>query len=218
MACVSCNQRKARRACPALGQTICSVCCGTKRLTEINCPGDCVYLASAREHPAAVVRKQWERDVAVLLPSIRHLTERQHQLFYLFHGVIARYIPEGFSRLHDEDVAEACASVAATFETAARGVIYEHAPPSPIAHGLARAMMAMVEQLRTHGTRVYDGEAAIALRAIEEGALNTHKTLGSGDPTAYLTLVRRLLPADPASGAQAGADPAPAQGRSIILP
>ncbi len=53
MTCPLCSQRKARRACPALGHQICAVCCGTKRLTQIPCPSDCVYLASAREHPPA---------------------------------------------------------------------------------------------------------------------------------------------------------------------
>src|SRR5918999_1003181 len=126
MACPLCRTRKARRACPALGQTICSVCCATKRVTEIACPPDCAYLATAREHPAAVVRKQQERDVAVLLPTIQHLTERQYQLFFLFQTVIARHKPEGFARVVDEDVAEAAAAMAATLETAARGVIYDH--------------------------------------------------------------------------------------------
>jgi len=97
MACPLCHQRKARRHCPALAQTICSVCCGTKRLVEIACPADCVHLAAAREHPAAVVRRQQERDVAALMPTIRTLTERQHQLFFLFHSLIARHQPEGFT-------------------------------------------------------------------------------------------------------------------------
>ena len=57
-------------------------------------PADCAYLAAAREHPAAVVRRQQERDVARLLPTIRHLTERQHQLFFLFQTVITRHRPE----------------------------------------------------------------------------------------------------------------------------
>ena len=87
-------------------QTICTVCCATKRLVEINCPTDCPHLAAAREHPAAVVKRQQERDVAMLLPTVRELTERQHQLFFLFQTAIARHTPEGFARLNDDDVAE----------------------------------------------------------------------------------------------------------------
>src|SRR6266850_717586 len=127
MSCPLCSARKERRACPALKKTICAVCCGTKRLTEIQCPEDCVYLSTAREHPAAVVRRQQEHDVAILLPTIQELTERQYQLFFLFQSVIARHTPEGFARLLDEDVAEAAAAVAAPLGTAARGGISEHA-------------------------------------------------------------------------------------------
>src|SRR6266566_7931645 len=114
MKCPLCGRQKARRACPALNQTICSVCCGTKPLTEIQCPDDCVYLTSAREHPAAVVKRQQEHDVAILLPTIQGLTERQYQLFFLFQSLISRHTPEGFTRLVDDDVADAAAAVAAT--------------------------------------------------------------------------------------------------------
>ena len=58
--CPLCRQRKARRPCPAVGHSICSVCCGTKRQREIVCPPSCVYLSSAREHPAAVVQRRQE--------------------------------------------------------------------------------------------------------------------------------------------------------------
>jgi hypothetical protein len=91
MTCPLCERRKARRDCPALGRSICSVCCGTKRLVEIACPDSCVHLTAARANPAAVVRKQYEADLDVLLPTVQALTERQHQLFFLFQSVITRH-------------------------------------------------------------------------------------------------------------------------------
>jgi hypothetical protein len=191
---------------------ICPVCCGTKRLIEIACPADCVYLASAREHPAAVVKRQQERDVAVLLPTIRNLTERQYQLFFLFENVITRHKPDGFARLVDADVADAAAAMAATLETAARGVIYEHTATSVVAQRLGNEMKAMLAEMRRQGATVYDREAAIVLRAIEEGA----RTAGQGgSDTTYLALVARLL--------QVGAAQETAQGEaksssSLILP
>ena len=191
MECPSCGQRKARRECPALGQRICTICCGTKRLVEIRCPDTCNHLVAAREHPAATVKRQQERDVASLLPSISHLTERQHQLFFLFHTIIARHTPEGFSRLIDDDVAQAAAAVAATLETAARGVVYEHTPESVPAQRLAREMTSTLAEMRTHGTKVYDGEVAIALRAIERGAREARGTTAGQD--SYLSLIGRLL-------------------------
>jgi hypothetical protein len=165
---------------------------------EIRCPDTCTYLAAAREHPAAVVKRQQERDLAVLLPTISHLTERQRQLFFLVHSVIARHTPEALGRLIDDDVAQASGAVAATFETAGRGVLYEHKPASLPAQRLAREITAMIEEIRSHGTKVYDGEVAIVLRAVERGARDAHKqppavrTLPAED-SAYISLVGRLL-------------------------
>jgi hypothetical protein len=168
-------------------------------------------LTTAREHPAAVVKKQQERDVAVLLPTINHLTERQHQLFFLIHSVIARHKPEGFSRLLDDDVAQAAGAVAATAETAGKGVLYEHTPASLPAQRLAKEITAMVAEVRSHGTKVYEGELAIALRAIERGAREIHKQ--PVEDTAYLSLIGRLL--------HVRNQPAPEEpkaGSSLILP
>jgi hypothetical protein len=214
MLCPQCGQRKARRTCPAIGQMICSICCGTKRLVEIDCPTGCVHLASSREHPAAVVRRQQEHDVTTLMPTVRHLTERQHQLFFLFQSLIVRHQPEGFARLVDADVAEAAGKVAATLETAARGVIYEHVAASVSAKRLAGEMTAMLAQMREQGATVYDGEAAIALRAIEQGARETGGE-GRGD-TAYLDLIARLLQVNRTASARAAHGPDPAS--SLILP
>jgi len=211
MSCPLCHIRKERRACPALRQTICPVCCGTKRLTEIQCPEDCVYLASAREHPAAIVRRQQEHDIDVLMPTLQGLTERQHQLFFLFQSLIAKHTPEGFARLLDDDVAEAAAAVASTLETAARGVIYEHAAQSLTAQRLATEMTAMLAEMREKGVKVFDREAALVLRAVEKGARETRKA--EPGETAYLTLMARLLQRN-----RAGAPSPPSEPRSLIIP
>ena len=206
MLCPSCDERKARRECPALRKTICPRCCGTKRLNEIACPPDCHYLTSAREHPASVVKRQQQKDVAVLLPTLRSLTERQHQLFFVFQTVIAQHKPEGFARLVDADVADAAGTLASTLETAARGVIYDQTPQSRVALGLLRDMEGMLARAREQGAIIPEREVAAVLRAIEEGARNTPKP-GDGE-TAYLDLMARLLsvsrPADapPAESAQ----------------
>jgi hypothetical protein len=217
MACPVCAQRKARRACPALGQTICTVCCATKRLVEINCPPDCPHLTAAREHPAAVVKRQQEQDVALLLPTLRELTERQHQLFFLFQTAIARHTPEGFARLSDDDVADAAGALASTLETAERGVIYEHAPESPVAGRLAADLKAMLEAMRAQGAKVYDHEIAVVLRAIERGAREVRRQM-EGAADTYLSLMGRLLHVNRLAQA-AGTQPQESRpGRSIVLP
>jgi len=195
---------------------ICTVCCGTKRLVEINCPAECPHLATSREHPAAVVRRQQEVDVAALLPSMSGLTERQHQLFFLFQSVIARSRPDGLARLTDEDVAEAASACAATIETAAKGVLYEHSPATLPAQKLAGEFRALLAQAREHGATIYDREAAIALRAIERGARSLTR---AEEPTAYLALMGRLLQVNKvAEDAAAGEAPAGTRPSSIIIP
>lgn len=212
MLCPSCGRRKGRRDCPALRASICTICCGTKRLVEIPCPDTCSHLLSAREHPAAVVKRQQEEDVAVLVSTIRHLTERQQQLFFLVHSVIARHKPEGFGRLVDEDVAQSAAAVAATLETASRGVLYEHTPASLPAQRLAREITAMLAELRAQGGKIYDGEVAIAVRAIERGARDAQQP-GAAD-TAYISRLGRLLHIRSQPAVEETAKPA----SSLILP
>ena len=172
-----------------------------------------MHLSAARANPAAVVRRQHEADLTRLLPTIQPLTERQHQLFFLFQSVIARYRPEGFARLTDADVAEAAATVAATLETAAKGVIYEHAAQSVVAQRLAGELTTLLEGIRKEGATVYDREAAITLRAIEQGA----RTIGGASQPAdeYLTVMGRLLQVNRAGDQHQG--PTGHQG-SIIIP
>ena len=125
------------------------------------------------------------------MPTIQHLTERQSQLFFLFQTLIARHVPEGFARLVDEDVADAAGALASTFETAARGVIYDHPPRSLVAQRLIGEIKTMLAQMKEKGAQVYDHEVAVTLRAMEQGARETRK-VAEGD-AAYLQLVARLL-------------------------
>ena len=50
MSCPICEKRKAARFCPAKGETICAVCCGTEREVTIDCPSDCSYLVAAHRY------------------------------------------------------------------------------------------------------------------------------------------------------------------------
>jgi hypothetical protein len=166
-------------------------------VTEIACPPTCGYLTTAREHPAAVVRKQHERDMAALVPLMGALTERQYELLTLFHTVvIGRHKPEGFARLIDDDVAEAADAVAKTLETAARGVIYEHAAQTATAQRLAGELKALIVDMRQRGARVLDREVALVLRTIEKGAREMRRVTDGGE-AAYLTLMGRVFPQAP---------------------
>lgn len=193
MSCALCCQRKAKRACPAVGQDICAVCCGTKRVVEIACPATCVYLEHAHRHPAAAVKRQQESDLTALMTALGRVSEPQLQLFFLLQTTILRFKPEGFNRLTDADVADAASALASTLETAERGVLYEHQAGSVVADALRRELKALLDQIaRAGGGSRVEREAAQVLRGIERGA--RHETLGPGAGAVdYLSLVARVL-------------------------
>jgi hypothetical protein len=162
-----------------------------------------------------VTLRQQERDVAALVPAIQDLTERQYQLFALFNAHIARHKPEGFVRLVDDDVAEAAAALAGTLETASRGVIYEHSAQSLPAQRLATELKELLAQMREQGAKIFDSEAAVALRATERGARET-RTRAEGADVAYLQLTTRLLKLNRTRREEAATPSHP--GSSLILP
>jgi len=50
----------------------------------------------------------------------------------------------------------------------------------------------MLEDARARGTRIFDGELSIALRAVERGARGAHLE-APGAPGAYIALLGRLM-------------------------
>jgi hypothetical protein len=191
MVCPLCGQRRARRTCPAIGYQICAVCCGTKRLTEIHCPSDCVYLAAAREHPPAAAVRQQQRDVALLVGAIRDLSQRQSELFLIVSTFLTRYRPE-FQVLLDEDVAEAAGAIAATYETASRGVIYDHRPASLPAERLVTALKPLVTEAGQAGGSTFERDAAAVFRQLA-AAVAAVGALEPANRRAFIDLLGRTV-------------------------
>ncbi len=218
MTCTVCGQRTARRACPALRSSICPVCCGTKRETEIRCPSDCQYLVSARAHPAAVVKRQQEDDFRAFLPTVRDLSEPQAELMWRILALVRDHRGDVLLRTTDSDVEAAAAALASTHETAARGLIYEQRPGSLPAQRLASDLAALVAELGVERTTALDRDLAAVFRAIERGARDARKTLPGAD-TAYLALLRRIIvPTEQKpSQAPAGGLVDPAAGSSVLI-
>jgi hypothetical protein len=231
MSCPTCETRKPRRSCPALGAKICPVCCGTKRVVEIACPADCVYLASSRTHPPAQLARRRERDLRFVAGFVGRLPERALHLLFVLQDGIARHAETTIPSMADGDVAEAAATLAATYETAARGIIFEHQARSVPAQRLARSLHELIEAVkkRAGGTSSVDHDAALALRRIEQAARTAHQALGAASGGAYLELLQRLpgamsaeaggvLPAGPEPRSGEPAPEAPPDTPRIVLP
>jgi hypothetical protein len=192
MACPLCQKRPTKRFCPALRQEICTVCCGTKRLVEIICAEDCRYLDAAHRHPAAVVRRQIDLDLAVLMSSAGRLSEQQLQLFFLLQSMVLSFKPAEFTRLTDSDVAMATGALASSLEAASKGLIFEEATASVPSESLRRALKRTIEEVTKGGGSQAEREIAFVLRAMERGARHEGGGITAGD-TSYLELVGRVF-------------------------
>ena len=220
MLCPLCGTRKAKRACPALNQSICAVCCGTKRLTEIHCPPTCSYLSTARTHPAAVVQRRQEKDLRFMLPLLAELTDQQYQLLLFFQGLIVQHSTAAVPSLIDSDVAEAAAALASTLETAGKGIIYQHqAAFLPAQRLLTRLETAFRELTKQAGSAAaaLERDAGVALRRISKAANEARKALPEDDDPVYVKLLGRLMSGvPPPAEADTGADEG--SGGRLIIP
>jgi len=94
--------------------------------------------------------------------------------------------------LVDLDIVEAAAALAGTFQTAARGVIYDHRPAALAADRLATALKPVIAEAGKHGGSAFERDAAVVLRRIEEAA----REIAAAHPSnrrAYLDLLGRVL-------------------------
>jgi hypothetical protein len=198
MVCPLCRQRAARRRCPALDRNICAVCCGTKRLVEITCPADCGYLKASQAHPPASVRRQQERDLGFLMAMHEGLSPAQSELFWAVLTFVTGFRSDPLMKVVDEDLAEGAASLAATYETAGRGLIYEHRPQSLVAQRLVTDLKAFLGNLQAEADRTVasrlERDAAVVLRRLEAGARNVRQTVDEGPATA-LDIATRVVAA-----------------------
>ncbi len=129
-----------------------------------------------------------------VVPMLHELTGRQQELVLLIQGLLQRD-RETTPGLRDIEVEHAVRALAETYETASRGIIYEHAAGVASAERLGAAIRMLIETLQEKGMRIGDADVAGALRRIEQGARDARAALPGGD-TAYLDLLNRLHPAD----------------------
>src|SRR5882672_2614778 len=101
---------------------------------------------------------------------MRDFNQRQSQLFLLVTSFIVRYEPPELQPLVDDDVAEGLAALASTFETASRGVIYEHRPASLQAERLITALKPVLAEAGRGAGTPFERDVAVVLRRIQEAA------------------------------------------------
>jgi hypothetical protein len=145
LSCPICQKRKGKRFCPAKGENICSICCGTEREVTIDCPPECSYLAASRRH------ERREVDLSKLpFPDVRlpqsFAREKGHLLNQLSYAV-AGYA--GANRLLvDSDAQEALRALAEAYRTLLAGILFERPPDYSVQRGLYEALKAAIEDFK----------------------------------------------------------------------
>lgn len=104
----------------------------------------------------------------------------------------------------DDDLQQAAAALAATGETAVRGVIYEHQPASLVARRLASAVRDALDRLEESDAAPRDDETIAALRRIERvvQAVRRESALAPASTTFFDFLARVLRPRDAAAASR----------------
>ena len=133
-----------------------------------------------------------KHDVAALVRCTRDLSEQQSQLFVLIVTFLLRYQPPELNPLIDEDVAEGMEALAATFETAARGVIYEHRAASLPAERLASGLKPMLTEAGRAGGSAFQRDASVVLRRVATAAREGTPE-DAGNRRAFLDLIGRVI-------------------------
>ena len=198
MKCTVCRQRKGKRFCPAKNSQICTQCCGEKRVIEINCPADCVYLKSGQSYQwvkQMVSQSQHSQD-PLLQKKLNTTRQKFIQVVLDLEATIVKYAAN-LSSLADEQVLEAITLLKATYQTEERGLIYEHTSENPLAQALLRDLRDRLEEMR----RSPDSADSPSLRSSDlhdclevlENDIQYHLTT-QNDPDNYLKFIKRNHP------------------------
>ncbi len=147
MSCPICEKRKAARFCPAKGEKICAVCCGTEREVTIDCPSDCSYLVAAHRYEDEHQRSL-PADTPLLDEKIpQDIVYTHQQLMAALAFSIAKFCAVQAATV-DADVLAAFQALAHTYKTLSTGIIYEKPPNAPLPRELYAALIVLISEVR----------------------------------------------------------------------
>jgi hypothetical protein len=147
VSCPICEKRKAARFCPAKGEKICAVCCGTEREVTIDCPADCSYLVAAHRY-----ENEHQRSIPTDTPLLEEkipqdIVYTHQQLMTAIAFSIAKFCAVQPTAV-DTDVLTAIQTLAETHKTLSSGIIYEKPPVAPLPRELYAALIAFLAEVK----------------------------------------------------------------------
>lgn len=160
--CPICEKRKAARYCPAKGEKICSVCCGTEREVTISCPPECGYLIAAHRYEDEH-RRTLPEDTPFLDEHIpQEILHTHQQLMAALAFQTAKFAGNQASTA-DPDVIASLAALAATYKTLQSGLLYEKIPEIPVQRDLYLALSQFLTEIKQ---RAAESGQSVALKDI----------------------------------------------------
>jgi hypothetical protein len=198
--CPICEKRKAARFCPAKGEKICAVCCGTEREVSIDCPTDCSYLVAAHRY-----EDQHQRTLPADTPLLD--VKVPQDVIYAHQNVLSglAFTAAKFSAAHpatsDPDILAALEALAETYKTLNSGIYYEKPPDATLPRELYAALSQLLNESkqqpaeRPDSMPIKDSEIfSLLVFLYRMGLLRTN-----GRPRArrYIEFLRGQFPAAP---------------------
>lgn len=198
MSCPICEKRKPKRFCPAKGEKICAVCCGTEREVTIDCPSDCPYLLAARryelEHRKPIESSEAPYpDARVSMDLVR---ERSAVISGLGHAIL-QFAAENKS-LNDAEASAALGALAETHRTLATGIYFERPPDAPVSRALYEHLVIFLQEFKKQEaehagfSNLKDSEVFYLLVFLLR--VGRHETNGRPRSRAFLDFLRAQFP------------------------
>jgi hypothetical protein len=196
MKCILCEQRKAKRYCPAKKTQICPVCCGEKRGVEINCPLDCPYYVEGQKYQQEKVTRQRIKKEGVETYIRRaELYNRSPEIFseleLVFVDLFHAY------DIKDGDLISALELVLKTIDTEKKGILYEYKAESRIVNEVAGRVLTVLRRHKDmpelrRGRITLDYSKHVVEEFLKEAKF--YMEMDSNNPQSYLTYISRCHP------------------------
>ena len=198
--CPICEKRRAERYCPAKGEKICAIDCGTEREVTIDCPSDCAFLVAAHRWEQSHRKPLAEGDVP--FPDVSFSSDLIHTQQAALSGLgytVVIYAADQRS-LTDSDIFAAVQALAETRRTLLAGIYYEKPPQYPVAAGLYAALSKFIEEEKKHAAEhpefppLKDAEIFhLLVFFLRFGRLRSN---GRPRTRAFLTFLRSQIPTE----------------------
>ncbi len=193
MPCPICQKRKAKRFCPAKGENICSVCCGTEREVTIDCPSDCSYLMASRRYEPERPETDWSKVPFSETRIPASFVAANEKLILAISYAICGYARDNRA-LVDSDALASLEALAESYRTLSSGLYYEKPPDYLLQRELYNQLKAGIEEFKkapppeAQVTGVRDSDIRDTLIFLTQ--LGTLRSNGRPKGRAYLDFLR----------------------------